>query len=461
MFIATVAVACLWGAVFWAYVSQPAPKGVEQRVATDVAAPDSPHVAATPVEKPPLSGAPALRLVVASGATAPGGGAFDRFDVGQQPIVAPVNARGQVAFYASVVHSRAREGIFLATAGRIAKVAAVGDAAPGGGSFSEFARHPVPALNDAGKVAFGAALAGSRATEGVFLAAGGDVTMIALSGADAPGVVNGTFLEFDTPVLNNRDEIAFVASVRRNRETLDVLYLYSGGKLRKLLATGDLAPRKLAAGADTLPRKGAFDKFGAPAMNNKGVVAFPAVIEHGEVLGGIFLAGAHDLQLILGAGELAPDGAMLVRFSERVAIDDEDNVAFIAHLGGDKPGAEAVFRVNAAGLAQVAATGDPAPGGGRFAAFGPWPTFGALDSIAVIAALDDGLAPLAVFAGAPGALGRLAMPGEALPGGARLAPFALNAIASAASNGGVTFATMADPATGQSGIYYFGPPPAE
>ena len=51
-----------------------------------------------------------------------------------------------------------------------------------------------------------------------------------------PGVSTGTFAEFDAPTINNWDEVAFVATVRRGRETFQALYLYSGGKLRKLVA---------------------------------------------------------------------------------------------------------------------------------------------------------------------------------------------------------------------------------
>src|SRR3954464_350634 len=283
--VAGAAVLCLWISVLWASLSEPARKA---------AAPSSSQVVDT------------FRLVVASGQGAPGGGSINRFDVSSQPIVAPVNSRGQVAFYASVAWAKANEGIFLATASRITKVAAVGDAVPGGGVLSEFARHPLPALNDAGKIAFGATVAGARATEGIFLAAENRLKAIAVTGMDAPGVRNGTFVEFDAPVLNNRDEIAFVGTVRRGRETRQVLYLYSGGVLRKLVAAGDPAPRG-----------GSFDRFGLPVINNKGVVAFPAVLERGAVLGGIFLAGARDLHLLVGAGEIGPGGAMLVRFSER------------------------------------------------------------------------------------------------------------------------------------------------
>src|SRR6266404_921766 len=423
--IAGAAVLLLWLAVLWASLSEPTRKAALQYP--------------TPV-------AHALRLVVASGQAAPGGGRFDRFDVGSQPIVAPVNSRGQVAFYASVARAKATEGIFLATASRITKAAAVGDSVPGGGVLSEFARHPVPTLNDAGKVAFGASVAGARATEGIFLASDGSLKAIALSGADAPGVQNGTFVEFDAPVLNNRDEIAFVGTVRRGRDTLQVLYLYSGGVLRKLVAAGDPAPRG-----------GRFDRFGLPVINNKGVVAFPAILERGAVLGGIFVAGARELRLLVGAGEIGPEGAMLVRFSERASIDDEDNVAFVAHLGSGTS-SEAVLVASASGLTQLAIVGESAPGGGRFAAFGPWPNFVPNATVAFVAAIDAGPGTLGIYLGTPGAIHRVAMVGDHLANGGILPSFALNSVTSAGANGGLTFATMANPEDGQNGIYYYGPP---
>jgi hypothetical protein len=423
--VAGTAVICLWIAVLWASLSEPARKA---------AVPSASQAIHT------------LRLVVASGQAAPGGGRFNRFDVSSQPIVAPVNSRGQVAFYASVAQAKAAEGIFLATISGIAKAAAVGDAVPGGGVLSEFARHPLPALNDAGKIAFGANVAGARATEGIFLAAEGRLKAIALSGTDAPGVRNGTFVEFDAPVLNNRDEIAFVGTVRRGRETLQVLYLYSGGVLRKLVGGGDPAPRG-----------GTFDRFGLPAINNKGLVAFPAIVEHGAILGGIFAVGASELHLLVGAGEIGPGGEMLARFSERAAIDDEDNVAFVAHLGSNAA-SEALLVANASGLTQLAVTGEAAPGGGRFSAFGPWPNFGRNTTIAFVAAVDDGPGPLAIYIGNPGAIRRVAMVGDRLANGGVLPALALNSVTSAGSNGGLTFATMTNPEDGQNGIYYYGPP---
>lgn len=425
--IAGIAVIGLWAAVIWAILANsPAPPGANQPAA--------------PV-------ASSLQLVVAAGQAAPTGGDFDRFDVNSQPIVAPVNAGGHVAFYASVVRSKATEGIFLSRGARIAKIAAVGDAVPGGGTLSEFARHPAPALNNADKVAFGAAVAGARSSEGVFLARDGRLEVIALSGSDAPGVPTGTFVEFDAPALNNRDEVVFVATVRRGRETLQALYLFAGGRLRKLLSTGDAAPRG-----------GTFDRFGVPAINNKGVVVLPAVVEHGPVLGGIYVTGSRDLRLLVAAGETSPNGATLVRFSERVALDDDDNVAFGAHLGTGVHKTEAVFKLDADGLTQVATVGDSAPGGGRLSAFGAWPSLGAQTTVAFVAALEGGDGPIGLFVWRSGDLRRVVVAGDRLAGNARLAAFALNPVASAGPNGGITFATFAAPDAGQTGIYYFGPP---
>src|SRR5438128_9499437 len=96
---ALVAVACIWGTVLWAVLVNPPPPPVSETVAV------------------PLP--PALRLIVASGQPAPTGGSFDRFDVGAQPIVAPVNANGHVAFYASIGRAKVTEGLFLATGTRI------------------------------------------------------------------------------------------------------------------------------------------------------------------------------------------------------------------------------------------------------------------------------------------------------------------------------------------------------
>ena len=151
---------------------------------------------------------------------------------------------------------------------------------------------------------------------------------------------------------------------------------------------------------------------------------------------------------------------MILRFSERVAIDEEDGIAFGAYLGRDGITSEAVLRIGPEGLVEIAVEGAPAPGGGRYAGFGPWPTVGPDGVTAFIAALDGGPGPLAAFAGAAGNIKRVARMGETLPQGERVGRFALNAVAVAGPGGALTFAAAAQEEGERNAIYCRCPEPA-
>jgi hypothetical protein len=435
LLVAVVVVAGLWAAVLWVAPSTPstAPAEPPQRVA------------ARPAAVPAVETG-ALRTVVQSGMAAPGGGRFDRFNVASQPVVAPVNARGQVAFYATVLHAAAREGIFLAEGGHVRKLAAFGDSLPGGGTLAEFGPPPLPSLNMAGHVAFVAQIAGGRSTEGLFLVGTDGLQVVALAGDDAPGVPAGVLVDFDAPALNDNDELAFVASVRRERDLLDVLYFWNGRRLQRVVAESE---RLLRIG-------GTMDKIGGPALNNSGVIAFPAAIFRGPVLGGIFVAGTRSLGLLVAAGDRTPSGAAILRFSERVTIDDEGAVGFGAYLGEQGQTREAVLRIGPDGLAEIAVEGTPAPGGGRYAGFGPWPTTAPDGVTAFVAAVDGGPGPLAAFAGSAGDVQRVATMGEKLPQGEVIGHFPRSVIAAVGPGGGLSFVTEDE----RSAIYCRCPQPA-
>jgi hypothetical protein len=263
-------------------------------------------------------------------------------------------------------------------------------------------------------------------------------------------VPGGVLVEFDAPALNDNDELAFVANVRRGRDLLDVLYFWNGRRLQRVVAEGD---RLLRIG-------GTMDKIGGPALNNSGIIAFSAAIFKGPTLGGIFVAGARDLRRLVSAGDRVPSGAMILRFSERVAIDDEGAVAFGAYLGEKARTGEAVLRIGPDGLAAIAVEGEPAPGGGRYAGFGPWPTTAPGGLTAFIAVLDGGPGPLAAFAGVAGDIQRVATMGERLPPGEVIGRFALSAVAAVGSGGGLTFVTVAQEKDERNAIYCRCPEPA-
>jgi len=373
-----------------------------------------------------------LRPVVSAGQSAPGGGTFEHFGVESLPIVAPLNAKGQVAFFASLLRGAGGEGLFLASPSGITKVTVEGDPAPGGGTISGLGRHPVPGLNADGTVAFAASVAKGKTVEGIFTGSRGRIRAVVLAGAVAPGIPSGTLAGFDAPALNDRGDVAFMATVRRGRETVEAIFHRAAGKLTKLVAQGDPAP----AG-------GVFAGFGPPALNNQGSVVFAAVIEGRAVPGGIFRAHAGQLKMLVGAGDDTPLGGIFMKFSERMAINDAGLVAFHAVLRHG-PVAAGVFAVDSAGVRKVAATGDPAPGGGTFSNFGPWPSLDSAGSVAFVASVDAGPSSVGAFlAGA--AMSKVAAIGDPLPGGGILATFTLYPVITSSPSGGLTFAAAPTP----------------
>jgi hypothetical protein len=265
---------------------------------------------------------------------------------------------------------------------------------------------------------------------------------VALAPAAAPGIASGTLAALESPALNDRGDVAFIATVRRGRETGDVIYVRTRGKLQKLVAQGDPAPQG-----------GLFAGFGAPVINNDGAVAFAAVVEGRGVPGGIFVAHAGRIKMLVGAGDETPVGGIFMRFSERVAVNDRGLVVFHSVVKNG-PVAAAVFAAQDERVRKVAATGDAAPGGGTLSHFGPWPTVNAAGAVAFVASVDGGPSPVGAFVAAPSGLSRIAAVGETLPGGGLLATFTLYPVVSLGSNGGVTF-TAAPTATGEgvAGIY--------
>ncbi len=380
--------------------------------------------------------APTLRRIVVTGQPVPGGGEFDRFGIESLPVVAPVNSRGHVAFFATVARGTATEGIFLAADGRITRIAAEGDRVPGAGTISGFGRHPTPGMSESGAVAFAAAVAGGKTVEGIFASSRSRLRTVAVAGQPAPDVPSGTLAALDAPALNDQGDIAFLASVRRGRETVEAIYLHSRGKLRKLVGQGEPAP----AG-------GVFAGFGPPVLNNRGLVAFGAVVEGRAVPGGVFLWDGKQVRMLVGAGDEAPLGGVFAKFSERVALNDAGAVAFTSVLK-NAPAAAGVFAVENARLRTVAALGAAAPGGGTFSYFGLWPALSTAGVVAFTASVDGGTSPVGVFVVGAAGSRRVAGVGDRLPDGARLATLTLYPAVSMSAAGDVTFAA-APSATGE------------
>ena len=403
---------------------------------------------------------PGLRAVAVVGDPAPGGGSFAGFTVESLPIVVPANGRGDVAFFATLLRGPGSEGMFLSspsgpsspggtsTLRGLRKVAVEGDVVPKVGTLTGFGKHPTPALNEGGDVAFAAAVAGGRAVEGIFLWSRGRVQPVVITGGPVPGIAGGTMAGVESPAVNDRGDVAFLATIRRGRETVEAIYGRIGGKLKKIVAQGDPAP----AG-------GAFSGFGSPTLNNKGAVGFAAAVEGRGVPGGIFVVEGDAPRMVVGAGDDSPGGGMFVKFAERVSLNDAGVIAFNTQLKG-APSEGGLFLVDRGGTPRkLVLVGDPAPGGGAFSHFGLWPSLNDAGMVVFASSVDGGTHPIGVFVTKGDTVTRVAGAGDGLPGGGRLLSFGLYPLAALTPKGGVSFATAVT-ATGEGteGIYYAAPP---
>src|SRR5438093_438258 len=276
-----------------------------------------------------------LQRVVVAGQPAPGGGVFERFSIEVLPVVAPVNSHGHVAFFATILRGRTSEGYFRATGRRIDTIAAQGDAAPGGGTFSGFGRHPIPALNEAGDVAFAAVVEGRAVPGGVFVASAGRIRMLVGAGDETP--IGGIFAKFSERVaLNGAGAVAFTAALKE-APIAQAVFVVEGGRPRKVVAIGDAAPGG-----------GVFSHFGLwPALSAGGAVGFTASVDRGVAEVAAFVSTATDLARIAAVGDALPGGGTLSSFGlyPALALSPSGGATFATAPSASGGGVEGIFLV--------------------------------------------------------------------------------------------------------------------
>jgi hypothetical protein len=179
--------------------------------------------------------------VAAEGDTSPLGGTFTVLGMGT------INSAGTIAFIANTDGAQTSD-IYLWQAGVVTKYVAAGDPVPGGGTFtmlgtelwgyadgSFLAGGPLPAINEAGDIAFRGIVSGVADTDrGIFLSHDGAHEWLLRGGADAPG--GGTFIDFQAPSLNANGEVAFFADVTGT----SAWYAGDGANWRRVVAFNDV-----------------------------------------------------------------------------------------------------------------------------------------------------------------------------------------------------------------------------
>jgi hypothetical protein len=309
------------------------------------------------------------------GDPSPIGGSFAGFFGGT--FFAPsINASGDVLFFADILGGSSSRGLFLwrAATGAIAKVAVIGDASPLGGTFTQVGPG---SLGDGGEAVFIAKGAGPNVN--IFRWKGGVLSKVAAVGDAAPGggtiaalgtesvgFVDGTNVPVGPlPAVNALGQIAYRAVV--------------GSEYRMIVDTAGSKQLYLAS-SSVPPGGGSWVGFEAPHLNAWGEIAFFADFQPtpGNFNSGLFVGKPGAWRKAVVFFDPLPDGGicfgMAITRNPMTPLDDAGNLAFWTssqHAGGVE--IEGVFVSRADGtLAPLVGKGQATPLGGTLGFFQSW-----------------------------------------------------------------------------------------
>jgi hypothetical protein len=312
------------------------------------------------------------------GDVSPIGGHFSGFFFGT--VFTPdINDAGDVLFFCDVNGGSSRRALFLyrGASGEIVKVAAVGDPSPIGGTFGAVGPG---SLNNNGKVVFLASPVGETVNSNLFMWDNGVVTKVAAIGDPAPG--GGTFSALGTesfgfqdgtfipvgpvPDINDSDQIAFRAIV-------------SGGITERgiVVRTGQVDEWYVKV-PDPTPIGGTYLDMQAASINNAGQIAFfadyhptPETINSGWFAG----APGNWRKVVVFFDPIDGGQCFGLAFSRNPmqTIDAAGNVVFWANLDSNGAADRLVLGLTDGNLLIAARRGDPTPIGGTFGSMDAWP----------------------------------------------------------------------------------------
>ena len=313
------------------------------------------------------------------GDASPIGGHFGGFFPGNTVFTPDINDAGDVIFFCDVNGGDSRRALFLyqAASGQIVKVAAVGDPSPIGGTFGAVGPG---SINNNGKVVFLASQVGETINSNLFMWDNGVVTKIAALGDPAPG--GGTFSGLGTesfgfpdgtsipvgpvPDINDSDQIAFRAIV-------------SGGITERgiVVRTGQVDEWYVKV-PDATPIGGTYADMQAAAINNSGQIAFFADYHPtpGATSSGWFAGAPGNWRKVVVFFDPVDGGQCLgLAFSRNPmqTIDAAGNVVFWTNLDSNGTSDRLVLGLTDGTLLIAARRGDPTPIGGTFGSMDAWP----------------------------------------------------------------------------------------
>jgi hypothetical protein len=312
------------------------------------------------------------------GDVSPIGGHFGGFFPGNTVFTPDINDAGDVLFFCDVNGGSSRRALFLyrGASGEIVKVAAIGDPSPIGGTFGAVGPG---SLNNNGQVLFLASPVGTT-NSNIFMWDNGVVTKVAAIGDPAPqggtfsllgtesfGFQDGTNIPVGpVPDINDSGQIAFRAIV-------------SGGITQRgiVVRTGQVDEWYVKV-PDTTPIGGTYADMQAPSINNAGQIAFFADYHPtpDATNSGWFAGAPGNWRKVVVFFDPIDGGECLgLAFSRNPmqTIDAAGNVVFWANLDSNGNADRLVLGLTDGSLLIAARRGDPTPIGGTFGSMDAWP----------------------------------------------------------------------------------------
>jgi len=260
-----------------------------------------------------------LEKVAAPGDPSPIGGVFDSVSPGV------ISNSGKVFFLALPTPGSFDSDLFMWENGVVTKVAATGDPAPGGGTYSIIGSQsvgyvdgtsmpigPLPDINDSDVITFRAIVSGGITDRGIIVRTNG-VDQWYVKVPD-PTPAGGTYLSMEAPSINNAGQVSFFADYHPTPDTFNSGWFAGApGNWRKVLVFGDS-------------------------------------VDGGEVLG------------------------LAISNNPEHEIDAAGNVFVWANLDSNGTEDRLLYSLTDGSLLVVARNGDPTPLGGTFNGMSPWPT---------------------------------------------------------------------------------------
>ena len=319
-----------------------------------------------------------LAAVVRSGSPAPGTAGLKFRGVGGRLVLSDT---GRHAFEASLADATQydEQGIWSDGTGALALVARQGNPAagtPGGVHYSGLNPGQSLVSNRAAQAAFTADLqsGGLPWGAGLFAGSAGNVRAVALSGNHAPGTPSGSvFATFGGPALNDAGRTAFLAALEPGSNGVIYRVNHTGVWSEGSAGTVVLVARAGSQAPGTPGGVTFGPEFFPPAFNNAGRTAFAADLAGSGVNTtndtGLWYTTPTGLQLVARSGTRAPGTPAGVTFANFYggfpALNDAGHIAILTYVTGsgiDSTNDRGIWSGDPAGLGLITRTGDHAPG---------------------------------------------------------------------------------------------------